>query len=92
AERLGGLLALSTYLPLAQHAADEMTAAARGISVFMAHGTHDPVIPIAQGERAAEQLTALGCEMEWHEYAMPHSLCAEEVTHIEAWLARKMRG
>lgn len=92
AERLGGLLALSTYLPLAESAAAEIAPAARGTPVFMAHGFDDSVIPLESGKRSAEKLVELGCAVEWHEYAMPHSVCQEEVRDIETWLARRMAG
>jgi phospholipase/carboxylesterase len=52
----------------------------------MAHGTHDPMIPMARAMRAREVLSGLGYRLEWHEYAMPHSVCLEEVRDISAWL------
>jgi phospholipase/carboxylesterase len=36
--------------------------------------------------RAREVLSGLGYRLEWHEYAMPHSVCLEEVRDISAWL------
>ncbi len=90
AQKLGGILALSTYLPLAGTVADEMSAAAQGTPIFMGHGTGDPVVPYVLGEESAQTLNDLGHELEWHEYAMPHSLCMEEVRDIEAWLTRRM--
>ena len=88
-ERLGGILALSTYLPLAETLADEASEYAKGSPIFMAHGRGDPVIPYALGKSSAEQLSALGYALEWHEYAMPHSVCMEEVQDIAAWLTRR---
>jgi phospholipase/carboxylesterase len=85
-ERLGGLIALSTYLPLTDTVADEMTVAARGLPIFMAHGLEDTVIPFASGKRSAEKLAELNCKVEWHEYPMPHSVCGEEVREIQNWL------
>ncbi len=90
AEKLGGILALSTYLPLADTLEDEAGMAARGTPVFMAHGTSDPVVPYSLGKGSADRLRGLGYALEWHEYAMPHSLCMEEVRDIEAWLARQL--
>src|SRR5207245_330747 len=60
----------------------------RGISIFMAHGTHDPMIPMARALRAREVLTGLGYRVEWHEYPMPHSVCAEEIADIGVWLGK----
>ena len=90
AERLGGILALSTYLPLAEIFADEASECAKDTPIFMAHGRSDSVIPYLTGKISAEQLSALGYPLEWHEYAMPHSVCMEEVQDIAAWLTHRL--
>jgi phospholipase/carboxylesterase len=86
--RLGGILALSTYLPLAATLAAERSPANRDLPVFMAHGTLDPMINIARARESRVALAALGYAIEWREYAMPHSVCAEEISDIAAWLLR----
>lgn len=90
AERLAGVLALSTYLPLATTLAAERSDANRDAPVFMAHGGEDPVIDIGRARESRAALEALGYAVQWQEYAMPHSLCAEEIAHIAAWLARHL--
>ena len=90
AERLGGILALSTYLPLAETLADEASECAKNIPIFMAHGRGDQVIPYSTGKTSAEKLSASGYPLEWHEYAMAHSVCMEEVQDIAAWLTRRL--
>ena len=85
-EPLAGVMALSCSLPLADGLAAEAAPANRGVSIFMAHGTHDPMIPMARALRAREVMTGLGYRIEWHEYPMPHSVCAEEIRDISAWL------
>jgi phospholipase/carboxylesterase len=87
-ERLAGVMALSCFLPLADRVAAEASAANRDVPVFLAHGTHDPVIPLARARQAHEVLTGLGYAVEWHEYPMPHSVCDAELRDIGAWLAR----
>jgi phospholipase/carboxylesterase len=87
-ERLAGIMALSCYLPLADLVAAEASAANRDVPIFMAHGTGDPLIPLARARRAHEILTGLGYRVEWHEYPMPHSVCDAEIRDIGAWLAR----
>ena len=87
-ERLAGVMALSCSLPLADTLAAEAAPANRDVSIFMAHGAHDPMIPMARALRAREVLTGLGYRLEWHEYPMPHSVCVEEIAHIGAWLAK----
>jgi len=87
-ERLAGVMALSCSLPLSDTLAGEAAPANRDVAIFMAHGTHDPMIPMARALRAREVLTGLGYRLEWHEYPMPHSVCVEEIAHIGAWLAK----
>jgi phospholipase/carboxylesterase len=85
---LAGILALSSYLPLHDATCSEATDANRRVPIFMAHGSQDPVIPLATSERSREFLTTLGYVVETHTYPMPHSVCAEEVRDIRDWLSR----
>jgi phospholipase/carboxylesterase len=91
-ERLAGVMALSCSLPLADGLAAEAAPANRDVSIFMAHGTHDPMIPMARALRAREVMTGLGYRIEWHEYPMPHSVCPEEIRDISAWLGTVLRA
>jgi phospholipase/carboxylesterase len=90
AERLAGVLALSTYLPLAATVAAERSAANRDLPVFMAHGSQDPMIDIARARESRAFLEELGYAVQWREYAMPHSVCAEEVGDIAGWLLSRL--
>jgi len=85
-ERLAGLLALSAYLPLPESVQDEISQANRDVPIFMAHGTQDPIIPLSWAKRSRDRLAALGYAVEWREYPMPHSVCAEEIGDIARWL------
>jgi phospholipase/carboxylesterase len=87
-ERLAGVMALSCFLPLADRLAAEAAPANRDVPIFLAHGTDDPVIPLARAAQARATLGGLGYHVEWHEYPMPHSVCPEEIADIGAWLAR----
>ncbi|MGN6513028.1 MAG: alpha/beta hydrolase [Lysobacteraceae bacterium] len=84
-----GIAALSTYLPMADRAARRLANGANAQPVFMAHGTLDPVVPYAAGEASARVLASLGFRVDWHRYAMPHSVCAEEVRDLGDWLSRR---
>lgn len=90
-ETLAGIMALSTYLPLAGSFAQEATPANAQTAVFMAHGTQDPVVPYAMGKASHEHLQQAGYAMEWHEYPMQHSVCLEEIADIGRWLGRVLR-
>jgi len=89
-ERLAGVAALSTYLPLAATLEEEAHPANAAVPVFMAHGTFDPLVAPALGEGSRELLRSRGYDVEWHEYPMPHSVCAEEVADLRAWLLRAL--
>jgi len=89
-ERLGGIAALSSFLPLAGTVAAEGSAANRDAPIFMAHGAHDPLIPLARGHESRDRMIALGYRVEWHEYPMPHAVCAEEIADLSAWLRRNL--
>jgi phospholipase/carboxylesterase len=91
-EHLGGILALSTYLPLLKTLQTEADTAARDTPIFMAHGRADPVIPYAFGRASADELLRQGYALEWHDYPMPHSVCPEEIRDIEQWLTRRLAG
>jgi phospholipase/carboxylesterase len=89
-ERLAGILALSTYLPLAERLAAEASSANRDLPILMCHGTHDPVLPIAMGEASRDQLVALGYPVEWRAYPMQHQVCMPEIEDIAAWLRLRL--
>jgi len=85
-ERLAGILALSCFLPLADTLEADAALANRDVPIFFALGIHDPLIPLARARSAHDTLVELGWRVEWHEYAMPHSVCMEEVNDVSAWL------
>lgn len=84
--RLAGIMALSTYLPLAANVAAEASPANRDLPIFMAHGLHDPMITLARAEASRAALATAGYRVEWKTYPMPHSVCAEELADISEWL------
>ena len=87
-EKLAGLMCLSGYVPLSAKLSNERIDAGVATPIFMVHGVHDGVIPIARAEQSRDLLKALGYQVEWHEYMMQHSLCQEEVDDIGAWLKK----
>jgi len=91
-KRLAGLMALSTYLPLQNTIEAEVVnnaaAQPRDLPIFIAHGTLDPMLPLALGQHTLEVLTATGYNAQWHDYPMAHAVCAEEIAHIRNWLLK----
>jgi phospholipase/carboxylesterase len=85
-ERLGGILALSTYLPLAESLPDERSAANVDIPIMQAHGLDDPVVPVRLALASRDRLQSLGYRVDWRTYPMPHAVCPAEVIDIRDWL------
>lgn len=88
ARPLAGILALSTYVPLADSLTEERHEASRQVPIFMAHGRVDTVIPYTFGEQSYRLLRDLGHPAEWHGYPAGHTVIAEELRDIETWLRR----
>ncbi|HEY1229744.1 MAG TPA: dienelactone hydrolase family protein, partial [Ramlibacter sp.] len=87
-ERLAGIAGLSGYLPLAASTAAERSTANAHTPLFLAHGTHDNVVPFARGEQSREFLEQLGYQVSWHSYPMAHSVCMEEIQDLNGWLLK----
>jgi phospholipase/carboxylesterase len=87
-ERIAGIMALSTYVPVGETLTAEASAANRDVPIFMAHGSYDPVIPLGRAEQSRGLLQSLGYPVEWREYGMPHSVCPEELADIGVWLGK----
>ncbi len=85
--RLAGLLALSTYLPGAGAVISAEDLTDRSLPMMVMHGAHDPVLPMALGQMAAEQISTLGFTPQWRAYPMAHQVCFEQITEIGRWLA-----
>ncbi len=85
---LAGIIALSTYIPSPALLLAEFAAPNGHIPVFAAHGTDDDVVSLELGEQALEVVRGIGVAPEWRTYAMPHSVCLDEIADIGTWLAR----
>lgn len=85
-KRLAGAIALSTYLPLAFSLNQEKSQANLELPIFMAHGSLDEVIKPETGNASRLAMQKAGYNVEWHEYAMAHSVCAEEIADIRRFI------
>lgn len=84
-EKLAGVMALSTYLPLHDKAAQEAEKSNLETPVFMAHGSFDPVLPMTLGQASQTWMKELGYSVSWKDYPMPHSVCPDEIRDMGAW-------
>jgi phospholipase/carboxylesterase len=91
-EKLAGILGLSGYLPLWDKVSAESHTANRSTPVFLAHGRADNVIPLLRAHQSRDLLKALSYTVEWHEYMMEHSVCAEEINDISVWLQKVLNS
>ena len=87
---LGGVIALSTYLPILEKFKQSKTQASLKTPVLICHGSDDTLLPKSLGEISCEMLSTMGYETTWKEYAMAHSVCPEELLDIRDWLNSKM--
>jgi len=87
-ERLAGIVGLSGWLPLAASTEAERHAANHDTPVFLGHGRQDPMVPLVRAAQSRDALAALGYTVEWHEYAMAHSVCMEEIADLNDFLLR----
>jgi phospholipase/carboxylesterase len=83
---LAGAIALSTYLVLGETLEAEISSANRGLTVFQAHGTEDPLVLFKRGVELHKRLTAIGCDVTWRTYPMQHEVCMEEIVEVGDWL------
>lgn len=89
-ERLAGLVGMSGYLPLAASTAAERSGANQQTPIFLAHGRADPVVHFQRALTSRDALRELGYDVEWHEYDMPHSVCAQEIADLNRWLLKTL--
>lgn len=90
ASSLAGIMALSSYLPLHDSLTAEANPANQDVSICMAHGSQDPVVPITLGRASRDQLTKAGYTVDWHEYPMAHQVCGPEIATIGRWLRERL--
>ncbi len=86
AKQLGGILALSGYLPDATNVLTNAADANKTTPIFVGHGTQDTVVPYFLGQQTESALTTAGYTVAWHSYPMPHSVCMEEIDDIGRWI------
>jgi phospholipase/carboxylesterase len=90
AQKLAGIVALSTYLPISEVIARERHAANAATPIFWGHGSADPVVVMQRGIDSRDRLQALGYQVDWHTYPMPHAVCAEEIADLRRWLGARL--
>jgi phospholipase/carboxylesterase len=88
---LGGLLALSCYMPMAAKLLSSDMIANRDVPIFMAHGYQDDILPFRIGDESAKGLKAAGYDVSWHPYPMQHNICDAELKEMKAFIEKHSR-
>ena len=92
ASELGGLIALSTYMPLEKKFTDlaknSNKLQSSKLPIFFAHGSYDPVIPLSYGEKTKSFIEQFGYTVDWNEYPIEHSVSQREIKDIGQWISR----
>ncbi|TYC62539.1 carboxylesterase [Marinobacter sp. BW6] len=87
-ERLGGVLALSTYFATADTV--ERSSANADVPISVYHGTFDPMVPESLGVRSVESLKEMGYDPSYQTFPMEHSVCLEEIQDIGRFIRRHL--
>ncbi|MBI5450333.1 MAG: dienelactone hydrolase family protein [Gammaproteobacteria bacterium] len=91
ASPLGGVIALSTYLPLAATLPLQRHPANAAIPILMIHGDCDDIIPLPMAEISRQALEKSGYHPQWRCYpGMGHSVCIDEIQTIGRWLVERL--
>jgi phospholipase/carboxylesterase len=84
-----GIVAHSGYIPESaslQFAWTQLSS----LSVFIAHGLYDPVIPIQKARRTQELLSKTGADLTYREYPIQHTISEESLADLSQWLQKKL--
>ena len=87
-QSLGGLLVMSTYFATKETIA--VHESNKNINISIMHGSLDPVVDPLLGEAALQTLNKMGFQPSYHQYVMPHSVCAEQIADISNWLQARL--
>ncbi len=88
AERLAGIVALSSYLVAADALEREAAAANRDVPILWVHGLHDPMVAYDRGVQSARKLESLGWKVDFKSYPMQHEVCLPEIQDVSGFLQR----
>ncbi|ALB02113.1 carboxylesterase [Francisella persica ATCC VR-331] len=90
--KLGGVMALSTYLPAWDDFKEKITSVNKGLPILVCHGTDDQVLPEVLGHNLSDNLKSNGFANEYRHYiGMQHSVCMEEIKDISEFIAKTFK-
>lgn len=83
---LGGIIALSGYLPILPENANKLDKSLSSMPIFIGHGKFDEVIDIQYAQDSKKLLEQSGFSPEWKVYDVAHGLNINEINDISSWL------
>jgi len=89
--KIAGVVAHSGYLPPWKELdlnfkLDDLD----GRGWFVAHGLHDPIIPIQFGRETRDLLAGTAAELTYNEYPIAHQVSESSLADVSAWLSGRL--
>ena len=89
-EPVGGVVALSAYMPLGRQWKPQAGNSVKQTPVFIAHGSQDRVLPVTYGEFAYRLLSKAGAPVVWRTYEnLGHSIDEPVIHDLSEWLSEQ---
>ncbi|MBB3056693.1 alpha/beta hydrolase [Mucilaginibacter gotjawali] len=85
-ETVKGIIAMSGRILQQIRPSVQPTPVLASLNIFVAHGLHDSVLPIAYGREAKAYLESLNVKLSYNEYPIAHQITAEEMADVVAWM------
>lgn len=90
-KRLGGIAALSGYLPLKERLLESLNNDLIDIPIFMGHGLYDNVIDIKIANSSFEKLSNKLNAVDFEKYDMGHELCEKEIDDLSIFFNQSLK-
>ncbi|WP_166368055.1 dienelactone hydrolase family protein [Psychromonas sp. SA13A] len=90
-QKLAGILAMSCYLPNGDQLPASLALENQQTPILHQHGEQDDVVPFSAGKMANQLLVNAGYQVQWYSYPMPHTVVAEQLRDISAWLQKVLK-
>jgi phospholipase/carboxylesterase len=91
-EHLAGVIALSGRDPAALFEARAERPAVARVPLFVAHGTQDELLPVANGRAIRARFENISQDFEYREFPIGHGVSEVEIREIGQWLGRHLDG
>ncbi|KAK7100816.1 acyl-protein thioesterase 1-like isoform X2 [Littorina saxatilis] len=89
---IGGVVALSTWLPLHKKLmTDKESKYNKTVPILQCHGTHDPLVRFSWGQETSQFISSFNPNLQFKSYdGMMHSSCPEEMQEVKTFLEKHL--